>query len=110
MHFGNGELYIHPYKLKKEKKQHFELETKTDKELYSKASKVNCYIEDMGRLLGLLNEDQNVSNLSKVESDDLFDKVYTVVVNSLYPDGDYCSRLYDLTYTALYNRMCKKQN
>jgi hypothetical protein len=38
----------------------------------------------------------------------LFDIIFYDVVENLYPEGDYCDRIYDLTYTALYNRITKK--
>jgi len=45
--FGNGVLNTYPYKLVTERKQVYDLPGKKDEELYSKASKVVCYIEDM---------------------------------------------------------------
>jgi hypothetical protein len=109
-HFGNGAMRIYPYKLIKERKQFFDLQSKSDKELYSKASKVVGYVEEIARMLQIIPNDQNVSQMSKIESDTIFDKVYLEVVDMLYPDGDYNCRIYDLTYTALYNRICKKQS
>ena len=107
-YFGNGALHIYPYKLVKERKQFYDLPGKRDKELYSKASKVVCYIEDMARNLGLLGQSNDISSFSRVESDSLFDIIFYDVVENLYPEGDYCDRIYDLTYTALYNRITKK--
>ena len=47
--------------------------------------------------------------MSRIESDDLFDIAFIDVVDVLYPDGDYCNRVFDLTYVALYNRITTKE-
>lgn len=47
--------------------------------------------------------------MSKIESDNLFHIAFIDVVDVLYPDVDYCNRVFDLTYTAFYNRITKKE-
>jgi hypothetical protein len=102
--FGDGKVKIHSYKLVKDRKQYFDLTTKRDKALYSKASKVVCYIEEMARILSVLSPDRNVSTLLLVQSEEIFDSVFIDVVQVLYPERDYCDRIFDLTYTAIYNK------
>ena len=53
-----------------------------------------CYIEDMARKLGYLEESNDISLLSRLQSDSLFDLIFYDVVENLYPEGDYFDRLY----------------
>jgi hypothetical protein len=108
-YFGNGALKIYPYKFVKERKQYYDLQDKKDKELYSKASKVICYIENLARQLSILRDNVNISSLNRIESNEIFDSTFIDVVELLYPEGDYCDRMYDLTYTALYNRLTSRK-
>jgi hypothetical protein len=92
----------------KERKQFYDLPYKKDKELYSKESKVVHFIEETARQIGVLDQSTNVSSLSRPESDKLFDIAFIDVVDVLYPNGYYCNRIFDLTFTVLYNRILAK--
>lgn len=46
--------------------------------------------------------------MSRHDSDKLFDAAFTDAIEFLFPDNNFCVRVFDMTYTTLYNKITSK--
>jgi hypothetical protein len=107
--FGNKAQRIAPYRLLKS----FDFVASADKNYFSKAKNVVQALIDRATQLGLTNH-QSLAALDIAEMDEIFKKSFLSLVSSVgtnisAPDGESSSRIGDISYLTLYDRI-KKPN
>jgi hypothetical protein len=108
-HFGNSFDETYPYKEAKIRKQIHDLKTSDERVRYSKAAYVMEYFEEQINFAGIKDPDVDVSSLNRIEADRMFDEIFPLMMEMMYPDGGNRNRVEDLTYTTMHNRLTAKK-